>query len=162
MVACILSPPFYNTGVKFTQEWAVAAVAGILGGGAALGFSYVSHAPLPVRAVPSAVEMGALKTSTMGRGSFRLVNRSDHEVAIASTRTSCGCTAAQVPKTLAAGASVEVPVTMATAGASGTVEQAVTVTLKDSPDRPIFIPIRATVGDAPPTPAGDPDQCKAL
>lgn len=120
--------------------------------------------PLPIRAEPAAVETGSVVKGATARGSFRLVNRSDHEVRIASTTSSCGCTTARAPKSLAPDASVEIPVTLSVSvsGESATVRQAVTIRLEGHPARPLLIPIRATVAGATPTPAPtDADTCKA-
>ncbi|RYG32166.1 DUF1573 domain-containing protein [bacterium] len=147
--------------MKVSVETALVLAMAVLGAFGTITHNIVTHAPLPVGAEPSVVEMGRVPSGTVAQGTFRLVNRSDHAVRLVSTRTSCGCTATNPPKTLNPGASADIPVTMATAGRAGTVEQTISVVLEGYPDRPLSIPVRVTVDGTEPKPVAEDGTCKA-
>lgn len=83
--------------------------------------SAAANAPHLVIAEPSVLDLGKIPINDKGTGIIKLVNTGDRPMRIVSSRTSCGCTAANVPagKELEPGESVDIEISMS-AGAQPT------------------------------------------
>ena len=118
----------------------------------------------PLEAKPTRLDLGRVTEGGIATGTFRLVNPTDATVRIARVETSCGCTSVTRLYALAAGATADLKVAVATAGKHGPFREFVTVRFADAARSPLVIPVDASTRvpvAASNRPTEPPDGCVA-
>lgn len=130
---------------------------GIVGALALVGIAvWLRPAPLPLEAASSRLDLGRVPEKKITSGTVLLRNRSAHEVAIAQIKTSCGCTTANRPKSIAAGTTAPLHIRFDSANRFGAIHQMVYISVKGYEDRPLQVALEADVGTAPRSAAARP------
>lgn len=105
--------------------------AGAIGALALTGIAVrLRPAPLPLEVASSRLELGRVPENKITSGTVLLRNRSAHEVTIAQIKTSCGCTTANPPKSIAAGGTAPLHIRFDSANRFGAIHQMVWISAK--------------------------------
>ncbi len=112
-------------------------------GGAALADA---RATPPIALSASTLDLGRVASEGHAKGTVRLVNRSDRAIGIGSVTTSCGCTAADAPKSVPAHGSAILRIDLDASGRRHGFHEGVSVTFEGYESRPMEVEVVGTVG----------------